>query len=186
MSSEWFQGRPAFGFWFRSVNTYWHKAPSLQKWAHSVLRHLSLEAAQGDKHYQTDILWKRKDRILALLPKGSMSSILKGKTGYQEARSITYPVSMDGPLSILSSACLTWHLHAWSESGIIDNPSSVAASMYTWQISLSASHWCPLAQVTNFERGLWPEGSEGSVLNPDLIVPPLYQLLYLPCLSLST
>lgn len=64
------------------------------------------EAAQGDKHSQTDVLWKRKDRILALLAKGSLSSILKGKTGYPEARGIAYPVSMEDPLSVLSSACL--------------------------------------------------------------------------------
>lgn len=33
-------------------------------------------------------------------------AILKGKTEYQEARSISYLVSMENPLSILSSACL--------------------------------------------------------------------------------
>lgn len=64
------------------------------------------EAAQGDKHSQTDVLWNRKDRILALLAKGSLSSILKGKTGYPEASGIAYPVSMEDPLSVLSSACL--------------------------------------------------------------------------------
>lgn len=97
------------------------------------------EAAQGDKHYQTDVLWKRKDRILVLLAKGSLSSILKGNTRHQEARGISYSVSMEDPLSIPSYACLSRHLHPRPESGIIDNSSLAGASAYTRQISLCSS-----------------------------------------------